>query len=463
MKNTYSTPGHFKKEEKRFHPLRLIVACTLIALLLVSTSIGLSYARYKNVATNSDRVNFLGNDFLHADNVVIAYIDRDDPTNPTVLNFHDDIVVTVPRGLKAEDSSIAYALIVKDYQPVAYDITTGEYKTSATLQLVGLSYPDETSFTFVTVSRKGNNYLDVKLRIENTANTITSGRVGSFDKTPVIATTDDSEIVTYADFADVSSLGTKAASSSAVVSAGYQKTNWIDVADTSWYNPDNPESYYVIHNASELAGLAKLVNGDPENNVEGITFEGVFFKLTDDISMYGSGGEGDIREWTPIGTEDSPFMGSFDCDGHKITGLVISGGIAADNVGLFGVTDALSDFPSVIKNFTLEIPQVYGKNGKNTGTVIGKATSNKVENVTIDSMKISSQGSDAVVGTIVGEANGAFDYFSCTVHTVDSDDFNYIGKDNRNGSVDPTETPTEEPTVPPTQAVATEKYETPIH
>ncbi len=85
-----------------------------------------------------------------------------------------------------------------------------------------------------------------------------------------------------------------------------------------------------IRNAVELAYLARQVNNGgqtlqllygksidntADDNLKG--FAGYHFALSDDIDLK-------RQNWTPIGNEDSPFMGNFNGDRHVIKGLKIS-------------------------------------------------------------------------------------------------------------------------------------------
>ena len=85
-----------------------------------------------------------------------------------------------------------------------------------------------------------------------------------------------------------------------------------------------------IRNAVELAYLARQVNNGgqtlqllygksidniADDNLKG--FAGYHFALSNDIDLK-------RQNWTPIGNEDSPFMGNFNGDGHVIKGLKIS-------------------------------------------------------------------------------------------------------------------------------------------
>lgn len=88
---------------------------------------------------------------------------------------------------------------------------------------------------------------------------------------------------------------------------------WASCADKSWYT--GKQKSYTITTAEQLAGLAVLVNG-------GTDFSGVTLKLGADLSLERDGASGAQRSWTPIGTSiNRAFRGTFDGQGHKITGL----------------------------------------------------------------------------------------------------------------------------------------------
>lgn len=88
---------------------------------------------------------------------------------------------------------------------------------------------------------------------------------------------------------------------------------WASCADKSWYT--GKQKSYTITTAEQLAGLAVLVNG-------GTDFSGVTLKLGADLSLERDSASGAQRSWTPIGTSiNRAFRGTFDGQGHKITGL----------------------------------------------------------------------------------------------------------------------------------------------
>ena len=130
-------------------------------------------------------------------------------------------------------------------------------------------------------------------------------------------------------------------------------TNWIELADTTWYNEN--DATFTIDTAEELAGLAKLVN-------EGNDFSKKTIKLGANIDLDG-------KEWTPIGKSEKPFKGTFDGMEYTISNMTITRGFsntAANScVGLFGLTNS----PAVIKNVHFVNVDIQGS--LYVGTVVG--------------------------------------------------------------------------------------------
>lgn len=102
-------------------------------------------------------------------------------------------------------------------------------------------------------------------------------------------------------------------------------------------------------------------------------------------------------DWTPVGTSNEPFKGTFDGNGHKITGLKITSG---SYIGLFGYVGE----GAVIRNVNLVGASVSGESrvGALIGQIKGKAT---VSNCTVDSTShVTGTGSNT--GGLIGEAFG---------------------------------------------------------
>ena len=100
-------------------------------------------------------------------------------------------------------------------------------------------------------------------------------------------------------------------------------------------------------------------------------------------------------DWTPVGTSNEPFKGTFDGNGHKITGLEITSG---SYIGLFGYVGE----GAVIRNVNLVGASVSGESrvGALIGQIKGNAT---VSNCTVDSTShVTGTGSNT--GGLIGGA-----------------------------------------------------------
>ena len=162
-------------------------------------------------------------------------------------------------------------------------------------------------------------------------------------------------------------------------------------ADTKWYDNNSSADTFVINTAAELMGFAQL---SASNN-----FAGKTIKLGADIVL----NEGDASQWgtdapatyrlNPISLNyDNRFTGTFDGQGHTISGLYMK---RTDSYsGLFGAVGA----GSVLKNFRLVNSYIEGSTI--VGGVVGR-TQGTVENVYCDATVVSGGG---YAGGIVGQA-----------------------------------------------------------
>ena len=110
----------------------------------------------------------------------------------------------------------------------------------------------------------------------------------------------------------------------------------------NWYRGHEADSTYQIETAGELAALSMLVNGmadydgDGTPDVEAVDFEGKTIVVEDGVTLNFLG-----NPIVPIGTEQTPFNGTFDGNGAQANNfrLIVSAsdeGVAVSNVGLFG-------------------------------------------------------------------------------------------------------------------------------
>ncbi len=170
---------------------------------------------------------------------------------------------------------------------------------------------------------------------------------------------------------------------------------------------------FVISCAREFINFRDEVN-------KGNNFEGKYIKLESDISLKNYCGEGK-GDWTPIGSfqnissNEKAFNGSFDGDGHTVSGLYIENG--GDGSGLFSEIET----KCTIKNLNAEgFVQSTGK----TGGIVAHASRNTVIDNCSFSGTISSSGSR--VGGISGEA---YNIINCKVEA------NVTGNGNTGGVV----------------------------
>lgn len=112
-------------------------------------------------------------------------------------------------------------------------------------------------------------------------------------------------------------------------------------------------------------------------NVRNFTgYSNVYFKLMADIDLTEFIADNSPNEgWEPIGSQNSPFKGNFNGNGHKISGIKINR--KADFIGLFGCLSS-----ATITNTTIEGSVVEGQN------YVG-ALAGITENTTITNIKTS--------------------------------------------------------------------------
>ncbi len=144
-------------------------------------------------------------------------------------------------------------------------------------------------------------------------------------------------------------------------------TNWLQVANTTWYDAEAPQTAYTLSSAEQLAGLAKLVNA-------GTSFADATITLGANIDLSGASyGEGvNGIAWTPIGTSAKPFLGNFDGASKKVSNLKVDTG--ADYQGFFGKVNNNPEKRSSITNLTLENVDIGRSADKSyVGALVGNA------------------------------------------------------------------------------------------
>ena len=165
-------------------------------------------------------------------------------------------------------------------------------------------------------------------------------------------------------------------------------------------------STIYITTAQQLKQLADEVNaGDSKS--------GKTYLLANDIDLSG-------LNWVPIGyyidwnnSNNKPFSGVFDGQGHSIIGLTISGG--QNDAGLFGYTHL-----ATIRNVVIHNPQIEGRG--EVGALVGRQgySSTGIEKCAVIGGRIQGAGS---VGGLVGymeESPLQNCYTTCEVIATDS-------------------------------------------
>ena len=126
------------------------------------------------------------------------------------------------------------------------------------------------------------------------------------------------------------------------------------------------EKPYLIYNVGQLKDFAKVVNSR-NTDIHAKLMNDITINdnvLGDDGNLIGDGSN--FEQWTPIGNDANPYTGTFDGDGHTISGLYVDSD--AQYVGLFGCV---------------------GINGK-------------IQNVGVVDSYISATGNGAIVGGVCG-------------------------------------------------------------
>ena len=158
--------------------------------------------------------------------------------------------------------------------------------------------------------------------------------------------------------------------------------SWLDNADASGCTVS---SGYVTHvnNAAGLAYLAKDI-------ASGKNYSGKTVLLTADLNMSG-------HNWEPVGSScsDGAFCGTFNGQGHAITGLSTT--LPYENLGLFGTVGS----GGTIKNVIVASSTISASGAENLGGIAGEVDGGSVYNC-ISAVTLSG-GSGTNTGALVGK------------------------------------------------------------
>ena len=143
-------------------------------------------------------------------------------------------------------------------------------------------------------------------------------------------------------------------------------------------------NYYKISNQGQLRWFANQVNNEGRTGINAL--------LMNDITMDGT-------EWTPIGKDANgkQFTGTFDGDGHTISGLTCTD-TNKDYVGLVGYA-----IDATIQNVTVQGATLNGRD--HIGAVCGYLTGGTITNCHAVETVIGHKYCGGIVGYIMGNTN----------------------------------------------------------
>ena len=136
---------------------------------------------------------------------------------------------------------------------------------------------------------------------------------------------------------------------------------------------DSEDDPYIIEDAEDLKEFRDIVNGQNGKTQNSAAWA----ELTADIVLEqnvldsdGSlnGDDSDFAKWTPIGNRSEPYTGTFDGNGHTISGIYIN--TSENYQGLFGcIGDIKNSGTGTVKNLGIEDSWISG--GDNVGGIAG--------------------------------------------------------------------------------------------
>ena len=180
---------------------------------------------------------------------------------------------------------------------------------------------------------------------------------------------------------------------------GYEPSNyylfWVGTWATavheqpSTYVPTTGSTPVNITNANDLAWAISVVNG--LNGVDPAV-PSTNFIVTNDIDM-------SANIWVPIGTTVNPYTGTFDANGHVITG--IHSPLNTDNMGMFGTITGTG----TVENMALSV-DFSGGNSVKMGSVAAEMVSGgTISNVETGGTIVGTT-TTTTIGGIVADNNG---------------------------------------------------------
>ena len=180
-------------------------------------------------------------------------------------------------------------------------------------------------------------------------------------------------------------------------------------ADKSWY--DAAADAYYLATPNDLFGFAALVEGENAKTDSGNNLTGKTVYLVSDITLNTGNAtdwtatSGPANKWTGIGGDGwsgTRFNGTFDGQGHTISGLYAVAGTGYSSGNYCASLFENVGYNAVIKNFRLVNSYCYTPSGY-VGSISGNATGGTFQNIYSSAIVDASNGG-ANVGGFVGES-----------------------------------------------------------
>lgn len=244
----------------------------------------------------------------------------------TVKNCYSNASISTNNVLANEVNSAGLIGYNEDANSTTPNRIMGCYYNNSIIA-TGINDKYTISFTSGNVEQEQANFRGVYTFKFDTNNSIIKDSLNSY-----YSSTDTSNMVKW-DFENVWNL-------SANVNNGYPTLN----ASGS----DVPDDIAFLYNPTAINSVSKLDEFREQVNSGNLTNE-AYFQLTDNITLSG--------DFTPIGTKQNPFTGTFDGNGYTISNLRINSTTAkgVKYVGLFGYVSASARIQNVkIENLIIE-------------------------------------------------------------------------------------------------------------
>jgi len=158
-------------------------------------------------------------------------------------------------------------------------------------------------------------------------------------------------------------------------------------------------SPFYIYDEDDLRMVGR---GNPHTG--GIWSLDAHYALMADITLVGDDdGDPSNGNWTPIGCVNYPFVGIFEGNNHRITGLAYIGDISSYRVGMFSV---IGDFDgnirtTAVRNLRLDMVSIIAEDGWTIGGLAGETFWAEITNCHVSG----SVSSGNLVGGLVGKTS----------------------------------------------------------